>query len=79
VKLTGRLFVSKLGRAAAYFRRRYDIDEEPDTDRPSLLCVSIQQEATTIIGTRIDTTTGTSTSARHTYEIAQSALAQRRR
>jgi peptidoglycan/xylan/chitin deacetylase (PgdA/CDA1 family) len=60
VKLTERLFASKLGVQPLYFRPPYDIDEEPDTDDQAAPIVQIQKEGYTIIGSKIDTTTGTS-------------------
>ena len=40
VKLTERLFASKLGVQPLYFRPPYDIDEEPDTDDQAAPVVS---------------------------------------
>jgi cellulose synthase/poly-beta-1,6-N-acetylglucosamine synthase-like glycosyltransferase/peptidoglycan/xylan/chitin deacetylase (PgdA/CDA1 family) len=55
VKLTERLFASKLGIQPLYFRPPYDIDEEPDTDDEAAPVVRIQQDGFTIIGNKIDT------------------------
>ena len=44
VKLTERLFASKLGMQPLYFRPPYDIDEEPDTDDQAAPVVRIQQD-----------------------------------
>jgi cellulose synthase/poly-beta-1,6-N-acetylglucosamine synthase-like glycosyltransferase/spore germination protein YaaH/peptidoglycan/xylan/chitin deacetylase (PgdA/CDA1 family) len=55
VKLTGRLFASKLGVQPLYFRPPYDIDEEPDTDDQAKPVVQIQRDGYTIIGNKIDT------------------------
>jgi cellulose synthase/poly-beta-1,6-N-acetylglucosamine synthase-like glycosyltransferase/peptidoglycan/xylan/chitin deacetylase (PgdA/CDA1 family)/spore germination protein YaaH len=55
VKLTERLFASKLGVQPLYFRPPYDIDEEPDTDDEAAPVVRIQQDGFTIIGNKIDT------------------------
>jgi cellulose synthase/poly-beta-1,6-N-acetylglucosamine synthase-like glycosyltransferase/peptidoglycan/xylan/chitin deacetylase (PgdA/CDA1 family)/spore germination protein YaaH len=55
VKLTERLFASKLGVQPLYFRPPYDIDEEPDTDDEAEPVVRIQQDGFTIIGNKIDT------------------------
>ena len=55
VKLTGRLFASKLGVQPLYFRPPYDIDEEPDTDDQAAPVVTIQNLGYTIIGNKIDT------------------------
>jgi len=43
VRLTNRLFASKLGVQPLYFRPPYDIDEEPDTDDQAAPVVRIQQ------------------------------------
>jgi cellulose synthase/poly-beta-1,6-N-acetylglucosamine synthase-like glycosyltransferase/peptidoglycan/xylan/chitin deacetylase (PgdA/CDA1 family)/spore germination protein YaaH len=55
LKLTERLFASKLGIQPLYFRPPYDIDEEPDTDDEAAPVVRIQQDGFTIIGNKIDT------------------------
>ena len=55
VKLTERLFASKLGVQPLYFRPPYDIDEEPDTDDQAAPVEQIQQDGYTIIGNKIDT------------------------
>jgi peptidoglycan-N-acetylglucosamine deacetylase len=55
VKLTERLFASKLGVQPLYFRPPYDIDEEPDTDDQAAPVVRIQQLGLTVIGNKIDT------------------------
>jgi len=55
VKLTERLFASKLGVQPLYFRPPYDIDEEPDTDDQAAPVVRIQQLGLTIVGNKIDT------------------------
>ncbi len=55
VKLTERLFASKLGIQPLYFRPPYDIDEEPDTDDQAAPVERIQQDGYTIIGNKIDT------------------------
>jgi peptidoglycan-N-acetylglucosamine deacetylase len=55
VKLTERLFASKLGIQPLYFRPPYDIDEEPDTDDQAAPVVRIQNDGYTIIGSKIDT------------------------
>ena len=76
VKLTGRLFASKLGVQPLYFRPPYDIDEEPDTDDQAAPIVSIQQEGYTIIGNKIDTDDWNEHPRKTPTEIAQSVLAQ---
>jgi len=55
VKLTERLFASKLGVQPLYFRPPYDIDEEPDTDDQAVPVTILQQNGFTIIGNKIDT------------------------
>ena len=55
VKLTERLFASKLGVQPLYFRPPYDIDEEPDTDDQAAPVVRIQQLGLTVVGNKIDT------------------------
>jgi cellulose synthase/poly-beta-1,6-N-acetylglucosamine synthase-like glycosyltransferase/peptidoglycan/xylan/chitin deacetylase (PgdA/CDA1 family)/spore germination protein YaaH len=55
VKLTERLFASKLGIQPLYFRPPYDIDEEPDTDDQAAPVVRIQNDGYTIIGSKLDT------------------------
>jgi hypothetical protein len=55
LKLTERLFASKLGIQPLYFRPPYDIDEEPDTDDQAAPVERIQQAGYTIIGNKIDT------------------------
>src|SRR5208337_1775645 len=44
VKITERLFASKLGIQPLYFRPPYDVDEEPDTDDQAAPIVRIQQD-----------------------------------
>jgi cellulose synthase/poly-beta-1,6-N-acetylglucosamine synthase-like glycosyltransferase/peptidoglycan/xylan/chitin deacetylase (PgdA/CDA1 family) len=55
LKLTERLFASKLGVQPLYFRPPYDIDEEPDTDDQAAPVVRIQQDGFTIVGNKLDT------------------------
>ena len=55
VKLTERLFASKLGVQPLYFRPPYDIDEEPDTDKQTEPVLRVQQLGLTIVGNKIDT------------------------
>jgi peptidoglycan/xylan/chitin deacetylase (PgdA/CDA1 family)/spore germination protein YaaH len=55
IKLTERLFASKLGIQPLYFRPPYDIDAEPDTDDQAAPIVRIQQAGYTIVGNKIDT------------------------
>jgi cellulose synthase/poly-beta-1,6-N-acetylglucosamine synthase-like glycosyltransferase/spore germination protein YaaH/peptidoglycan/xylan/chitin deacetylase (PgdA/CDA1 family) len=76
VKLTGRLFASKLGVQPLYFRPPYDIDEEPDTDDQAAPVVSIQREGYIIIGNKIDTDDWNEHPRKTPTEIAQLVLAQ---
>ncbi len=55
IKLTERLFSSKLGVQPLYFRPPYDIDEEPDTDDQAAPVVRVQQLGYTVVGNKIDT------------------------
>jgi cellulose synthase/poly-beta-1,6-N-acetylglucosamine synthase-like glycosyltransferase/peptidoglycan/xylan/chitin deacetylase (PgdA/CDA1 family)/spore germination protein YaaH len=55
VKVTERLYASKLGIQPLYFRPPYDIDEEPDTDDQAAPVEHIQQDGYTIIGSKLDT------------------------
>ncbi len=76
VKLTERLFASKLGVQPLYFRPPYDIDEEPDTDDQAAPIVRIQQDGFTIIGNKIDTNDWDERTRKTPAEIAQSVLDQ---
>jgi peptidoglycan-N-acetylglucosamine deacetylase len=76
VKLTERLFASKLGVQPLYFRPPYDIDEEPDTDDQAAPVVRIQQMATPSSAARSTPTTGTSIRANRPQEITAIVLAQ---
>jgi peptidoglycan-N-acetylglucosamine deacetylase len=76
VKLTGRLFASKLGVQPLYFRPPYDIDEEPDTDDQAAPVVKIQHEGYTIIGNKIDTDDWNEHPRKSPAEICQSVLTQ---
>ncbi len=76
VKLTGRLFASKLGVQPLYFRPPYDIDEEPDTDDQAAPVVSIQREGYTIIGNKIDTDDWNEHPHKTPAEITQLVLTQ---
>jgi cellulose synthase/poly-beta-1,6-N-acetylglucosamine synthase-like glycosyltransferase/peptidoglycan/xylan/chitin deacetylase (PgdA/CDA1 family)/spore germination protein YaaH len=76
VKLTGRLFASKLGVQPLYFRPPYDIDEEPDTDDQADPVVQIQRDGYTIIGNKIDTDDWSEHPRRSPQDIAESVLAQ---
>ena len=76
VKLTERLFASKLGVQPLYFRPPYDIDEEPDTDDQAAPIVRVQQDGFTIIGNKIDTNDWDERTRKTPDEIAQSVLDQ---
>ena len=76
VKLTERLFASKLGVQPLYFRPPYDIDEEPDTDDQAAPAWRIQQEGFIIIGNKIDTDDWDEHPRKTPQEITQSVLAQ---
>ncbi len=55
VKLTERLFASKLGVQPLYFRPPYDIDEEPDTDDQAAPSCAYSKTGFIVIGNKIDT------------------------
>jgi len=76
VKLTERLFASKLGIQPLYFRPPYDIDEEPDTDDQAEPVVRIQNEGYTIIGSKIDTDDWNEHPRKSADDITKSVLAQ---
>ena len=76
VKLTERLFASKLGVQPLYFRPPYDIDEEPDTDDQAAPVVRIQQDGYTIVGNKIDTDDWNEHPRKTPAEIAASVLQQ---
>jgi peptidoglycan/xylan/chitin deacetylase (PgdA/CDA1 family) len=76
VKLTERLFESKLGVQPHYFRPPYDVDEEPDTDDQAAPIVRIQQDGYIVIGNKIDTNDWDERVRKTPAEVAQSVLAQ---
>ena len=76
VKLTERLFASKLGIQPLYFRPPYDIDEEPDTDDQAAPVVHIQNEGFIIIGSKIDTDDWDEHPHKSPADITRSVLAQ---
>jgi cellulose synthase/poly-beta-1,6-N-acetylglucosamine synthase-like glycosyltransferase/peptidoglycan/xylan/chitin deacetylase (PgdA/CDA1 family)/spore germination protein YaaH len=76
VKLTERLFESKLGVQPHYFRPPYDVDEEPDTDDQAAPIVRIQQDGYIVIGNKIDTNDWDERVKKTPSEIAQSVLEQ---
>ncbi len=76
IKLTERLFASKLGIQPLYFRPPYDIDEEPDTDDQAAPVERIQQDGYTIIGSKLDTNDWNEHPHKSPAEISQSILDQ---
>ena len=76
VKLTERLFESKLGVQPHYFRPPYDVDEEPDTDDQAAPVVRVQQDGFIVIGNKIDTNDWDERVRKTPAEIAQSVLEQ---
>ena len=76
VKLTERLFASKLGVQPLYFRPPYDIDEEPDTDDQAAPIVRVQNECYIVIGSKIDTDDWDEHPRKYPGEIVASVLAQ---
>jgi cellulose synthase/poly-beta-1,6-N-acetylglucosamine synthase-like glycosyltransferase/peptidoglycan/xylan/chitin deacetylase (PgdA/CDA1 family)/spore germination protein YaaH len=76
VKLTERLFASKLGVQPLYFRPPYDIDEEPETDDQAFPVVAIQNEGYIIIGSKIDTDDWNENPRKSPAQITQSVLNQ---
>jgi cellulose synthase/poly-beta-1,6-N-acetylglucosamine synthase-like glycosyltransferase/peptidoglycan/xylan/chitin deacetylase (PgdA/CDA1 family)/spore germination protein YaaH len=76
LKVTERLFASKLGIQPLYFRPPYDIDEEPDTDDQAAPVVRSQNDGYIIIGNKIDTNDWNEHPRKSPAEIAQSVLSQ---
>jgi cellulose synthase/poly-beta-1,6-N-acetylglucosamine synthase-like glycosyltransferase/peptidoglycan/xylan/chitin deacetylase (PgdA/CDA1 family)/spore germination protein YaaH len=76
LKLTERLFASKLGIQPLYFRPPYDIDEEPDTDDQAAPVERIQQAGYTIVGSKLDTNDWNEHPPKSPAEITQSILEQ---
>jgi len=76
IKLTERLFASKLNVQPLYFRPPYDIDEEPETDDQAGPIVPIQNQGYIIIGSKIDTNDWNEHPRKSPQEIAQSVLTQ---
>jgi cellulose synthase/poly-beta-1,6-N-acetylglucosamine synthase-like glycosyltransferase/peptidoglycan/xylan/chitin deacetylase (PgdA/CDA1 family)/spore germination protein YaaH len=76
VKLTERLFASKLGVQPLYFRPPYDIDEEPDTDDQAGPVVQIQKDGYTIIGNKLDTDDWNEHPRKSPAEITQTIMGQ---
>jgi len=76
VKVTERLFASKLGIQPLYFRPPYDIDEEPDTDDQAAPVVRIQNDGYTIIGSKLDTNDWNEHPRKTPAEMVESILGQ---
>ncbi len=76
VKLTERLFASKLGVQPLYFRPPYDIDEEPETDLQAEPIVRVQQLGFTVVGNKIDTDDWDERQHKSPAEITQFVLDQ---
>jgi cellulose synthase/poly-beta-1,6-N-acetylglucosamine synthase-like glycosyltransferase/peptidoglycan/xylan/chitin deacetylase (PgdA/CDA1 family)/spore germination protein YaaH len=76
VKLTERLFASKLGIQPLYFRPPYDIDEEPDTDDQAAPVARIQQDGFTIVGSKMDTNDWDERTRKTPPQIVQAILDQ---
>ncbi len=76
VKLTERLFASKLGVQPLYFRPPYDIDEEPDTDDEAAPVVRVQALGFTVVGNKIDTDDWDERVRKTPQEITQDVLEQ---
>jgi cellulose synthase/poly-beta-1,6-N-acetylglucosamine synthase-like glycosyltransferase/peptidoglycan/xylan/chitin deacetylase (PgdA/CDA1 family)/spore germination protein YaaH len=76
LKLTERLFASKLGVQPLYFRPPYDIDEEPDTDDQAAPVERIQRAGYTIIGNKLDTDDWNERPRKTPAEITQFILDQ---
>jgi cellulose synthase/poly-beta-1,6-N-acetylglucosamine synthase-like glycosyltransferase/peptidoglycan/xylan/chitin deacetylase (PgdA/CDA1 family)/spore germination protein YaaH len=76
LRLTERLFASKLGIQPLYFRPPYDIDEEPDTDDQAAPVERIQRAGYTIVGSKLDTNDWNEHPRKTPAEITQSILDQ---
>ena len=76
VKLTERLFASKLGVEPLYFRPPFDIDEEPSTDDQTAPVLRIQKDGFTIIGNKIDTDDWDEHPRKSPEEITDSVMTQ---
>ena len=74
LKLTERLFASKLGVQPLYFRPPYDIDEEPDTDDQAAPVERIQRGGYIIVGNKLDTDDWNEHPRRSPTEITQTIL-----
>jgi peptidoglycan-N-acetylglucosamine deacetylase len=76
VKLSERLYASKLGVQPLYFRPPYDVDEEPDTDDQAAPIEQIQRDGYTIIGNKLDTNDWNEHPRKTPDEIVQAILDQ---
>jgi cellulose synthase/poly-beta-1,6-N-acetylglucosamine synthase-like glycosyltransferase/peptidoglycan/xylan/chitin deacetylase (PgdA/CDA1 family) len=76
LRLTERLFESKLGVQPLYFRPPYDIDEEPDTDDQAAPIEIIQKAGYTIVGSKLDTNDWNEHPRKTPAEMTQSILDQ---
>jgi cellulose synthase/poly-beta-1,6-N-acetylglucosamine synthase-like glycosyltransferase/peptidoglycan/xylan/chitin deacetylase (PgdA/CDA1 family)/spore germination protein YaaH len=76
IKLTERLFASKLGVQPLYFRPPYDIDEEPETDDQAAPVVRVQELGFTVVGNKIDTNDWDERNRKTPAEITQFVLDQ---
>jgi peptidoglycan-N-acetylglucosamine deacetylase len=74
IKLTERLFISKLNVQPLYFRPPYDVDEEPETDDQAAPIVPIQNQGYIVIGSKIDTNDWNEHPRKTPQEITQSVL-----
>ena len=76
LKLTERLFGSKLGVQPLYFRPPYSIDQEPDTNDQAAPVDRIQGLGYTVIGNKIDTNDWDEHPRKTPQEITDSVLQQ---
>jgi cellulose synthase/poly-beta-1,6-N-acetylglucosamine synthase-like glycosyltransferase/peptidoglycan/xylan/chitin deacetylase (PgdA/CDA1 family)/spore germination protein YaaH len=76
LKLTERLFASKLGIQPLYFRPPYDIDEEPDTDDQAAPVERIQRAGYIIVGSKLDTSDWNEHPHKSPAEMTQTILEQ---
>ena len=76
LKLTERLFGSKLGVQPLYFRPPYSIDQQPDTNDQAAPVEHIQDLGYTIVGNQIDTNDWDEHPRKSPQEITDSVLQQ---
>ncbi len=74
LKLTERLFASKLGVQPLYFRPPYSVDQEPDTDDQADPVERIEKQGYIIIGNKIDTDDWDERSHKSPQEITNTVL-----